>query len=224
MPPGGQLPSFPPHLVATGQPPWIGAKKRGNPQKTARKAPDKPGPISYIMLTKKRVRPGPGPDSPVHPELGDARSSAPTAPRHPEEALSFVGGLTRVQFGELVVDELLEQMWVCTDHPPAVNENGRCTVDFEVLAVGVAGVDCGGGVRAGHAALEGGCVQPGLSRVVGHFGPGVFRGDDLLVVVDEVVHSPEGLGLLLVRAAPGDGCGSGPGMELFEGKVLEDDP
>src|SRR5215469_11709983 len=81
MPPGGQLPSFPPHLVATGQPPWIGAKKRGNPKKTARKAPDTPGPIRNIMLTKKRVRPGPGPDSPVHPELGDARSSLLLLPR-----------------------------------------------------------------------------------------------------------------------------------------------
>src|SRR2546429_9273263 len=92
------------------------------------------------------------------------------------------------------------------------------TVHLELFAVGVARIDGCRRFRAGHTALEGGRVQAGLGGVVGHFAPGVFRRDDFLVVVDQIVLFPESLRLLLVCAGPGQGWGSGPGMELFERK------
>ena len=42
------------------------------------------------------------------------------------------------------------------------------------------------------------------------------------MVVDEVVHLPKSVGILLVGAAAGDGCGPGPRMKLLKRKIFED--
>ena len=81
------------------------------------------------------------------------------------------------------------------------------------LAVGEAAVHLGGGLRAGHAGFEGLGIETGSGGIVEHFLVGVGGGDEVLVVVDQVVDLPEGLGVLLVGAASGEGGGSGPGMD-----------
>src|SRR5207245_11163768 len=77
--------------------------------------------------------------------------------------------------------------------------------------------------RAGYACLDRIGVQARLAGVVHNFCPGVGGGYDLLIVINEVIHLPECLGVLLVGAPAGNGRRSGPGMKLLDGKVLEHD-
>src|ERR1700746_1921425 len=159
-------------------------------------------PISYIMLTR-----GSGTSPRPLASLGGAAAL-------PAVRLPLFGGLTGVQFGEFVVDVLLEHMLIGATHLSPIYKNRGCAVDLELLAVGVAGVNRRRGVGARHAAPEGVGVEAGLRGIVDHLGPGVFGRDDLLVVVNQVVKLPEGVGLLLVRAPAGNRGGARPRMEL----------
>src|SRR5260370_38612003 len=76
-------------------------------------------------------------------------------------------------------------------------------VHVELLTVCPAGVNGGTGLRAGHAGLKRIGVQPGLTRVVQHFRPGVGGRDNFLIVIDEVIHFPKSLWCLLVGATAG---------------------
>src|SRR5205085_3287441 len=113
-------------------------------------------------------------------------------------------------------------MLVRTNHAAPIDEDGWRAVDFQLFTIGLAGVNRGRGFGAGHAALKSALLQAGLDGIVRHLGPGVLRGNDLLVVVNQVIQLPEGLGFLLIRAAAGDGCSARPWVELFERKILED--
>src|SRR5262249_18575786 len=48
-------------------------------------------------------------------------------------------------------------------------------------------------------------------------------GNNLLVVVDEVIHFPKSAGILLVGAASSERRGASPGMQHLDGEILEDD-
>jgi len=132
----------------------------------------------------------------------------------------FLGGFL---LGEFVVDVLLEDMRVCAIDAPAIDEEGRRAADIEFLAVGNTGVHFGGGLRAAHTGFEGVNVETGASGVVEHLVPGIRSRNDVLIIVDKVVHLPEGFGILLVGATAGNGGGASPGVQGFERKILEDD-
>ena len=66
-------------------------------------------------------------------------------------------------------------------------------------------------------------LRPARASEVDHFVVGIGGGDEVLIVVDQVVHLPEGFGVLLVGAASGEGGGARPGMDLVDGKILEDE-
>src|SRR6202040_3793167 len=87
----------------------------------------------------------------------------------------------------------------------AVDKDRGGAGDLERLAVSLAGVDCGGGFGAGHAALEAVWIQAYLRGVVRQLGIGIFGRDDVLIVVDKVVKLPEGLRILVIRTSSGDG-------------------
>src|ERR1019366_407042 len=82
-----------------------------------------------------------------------------------------------------------------------------------------------------HFRLRGLAVYAGAEldgvHILGVFGPAqhlgleVLRRDGVLVGVDPVVIFPEAVGLLLEDAAAGHGGRFGPGVEAFDGKVLE---
>src|ERR1700739_3889946 len=107
------------------------------------------------------------------------------------------------------------------DAPP-IDEDGRRAADIEFLAVGDTGVHFGGSLRAAHTGFEGVHVETGASGVVEHLVPGIRSRNDVLIVVDKVVHLPEGFGVLLVGATAGKGGGASPGVQGFERKILED--
>src|ERR1700730_5440096 len=79
---------------------------------------------------------------------------------------------------------------------------------------------CVAGFGAGETGLEGVGIQADLRGVVGQLGVGIFGRDDVLIVVNEVVKLPEGLGLLVIGAAASYGGTAGPGM-LLEREILE---
>ena len=81
----------------------------------------------------------------------------------------------------------------------------------------------GGGLRAAEASLEGIRIQASLAGKLHHLVVGVGGRDQVLIVIDQVVELPEGLGVLLVGATAGESGSAGPGMEGVNGKVLEDD-
>ena len=58
-----------------------------------------------------------------------------------------------------VLDVLLEGVGVGTDQAAAIDEEGRGASNVEELAIGDAGIDGGGGLRAAEASLEGVGVQ-----------------------------------------------------------------
>src|SRR6202045_5421087 len=112
--------------------------------------------------------------------------------------LSMLRGFLLIQF---VFYVLCDDVGVGTDDAPAVDEDRGGAGDLEGQAVCVAGFDGGGGFGAGETGLEGVGIQADLRGVVGQLGVGIFGRDDVLIVVDEVVKLPEGLGLLVIGAA-----------------------
>jgi len=112
---------------------------------------------------------------------------------------------------------------VGADDAAAVDEERGCAADFEEVAVGEAGVHLGGGLGRGEAGLEGVLVQVGLAGEVEDLVIDVGGGDQVLLVVDEIVELPEGGGILLVGAAAGERGGARPGMDLIDGEILEDE-
>ena len=144
--------------------------------------------------------------------------------RHSGEWRSRVSGLVLgFQFGYFEVDVLLEGVGVGTGQTAPVDEDGGCAANVEEFAVGLAGIDFGGGLRATEAGLEGVGVETRTASEVDHFVIGVGGGDDFLIVVDQVIHLPEGFGILLVGAASGKSSGSSPGMNLVDGKIFEEE-
>jgi len=109
------------------------------------------------------------------------------------------------------------------DEAAAIDEDGWRAADFEKLSVFDIGVDGGSGFGTGHASLKGVGIQSGLAGIIEHFLVGVGGGNEVLVVVDGVVHLPEGFGVLHVGTTAGDGSGAGPGVEIVERKILEDE-
>ena len=125
--------------------------------------------------------------------------------------------------GEFVVDVLLDAVGVGADDAAAVDEEGWGAADLEKVAVGDAGIHFGGGLGGGEAGFEGVLVQVGLAGEVDDLVVDVGGGDQVLLVIDEIVELPEGGGVLLVGAAPGERCRARPGMEGVEGEILEDE-
>src|SRR5260370_38791185 len=121
---------------------------------------------------------------------------------------------------EFVVNVLLEEVCIGAHDAAAILEHRWRAVFVELLAICAAGVHGGGGFGAGHATLECFSLESRLTRIVHHFGPGSRRRNDVLIVVNQVIHLPEGLGVLLVSAAAGNGGGAGPGVQRRDRKVL----
>ncbi len=104
----------------------------------------------------------------------------------------------------------------------AVDEDGGSAADANEFAVFDAGIDFGGGLRAAEASLEGFWIQSGAGGEVHHFVVGVGGRNQILVVINKIVHLPEGFRVLLVGAAASDGGSACPRMNLVNGEILED--
>jgi hypothetical protein len=139
---------------------------------------------------------------------------------HSKNCQSFFGGFL---LGEFVVDILLDAVGVGADDATAVDEEGWGASDFEEVTVGEAGVNFGGGLGRGETGLEGVLVQVGLAGEVEDLVIDVGSGDQVLLIVDVIVELPEGGGILLEGAAPGERGGACPGMNLVNGEILEDE-
>ncbi len=105
-----------------------------------------------------------------------------------------------------------------------VDENRGRAGDFQFLTICAAGFDGGCSFRATETRFERPSVESRLFGKVIHLGPGAFGRNQVLAVVDEVIHLPERFGVLLVGAAGGEGGRPGPWMQLLDRKILEDDP
>ncbi len=125
--------------------------------------------------------------------------------------------------GQLVVDVLLDGMGVGADDTTTVDEDRGRAADFEEVAVGDAGVNFCGGLRSGHASLEGVLIEGRLASEVYNLVVDVRSADQVLLIVDEIVELPKSFGVLLVGTAPGEGRGASPGMDGIEGEILEDE-
>jgi len=112
---------------------------------------------------------------------------------------------------------------VGADDAAAIDEEGWSAADFEEIAVGEAGVHLSGGLGRGEAGFEDVSVQVGLGGEVEDLVIDVGGGDQVLLVVDVIVELPESGGVLLVGAASGKRRGAGPGMDLVDGEILEDE-
>ncbi len=167
-------------------------------------------PISNIMLTKKSG-------------WKTTKFHAPGWATRPASSLLLACGFPCRLLREFVFNVLFEQTGISAHNASPIDKDCGRAVHVELLTVCAAGVDSSAGFRAGHAGLERIRVYTGLAGVVHHFRPGVRRGYDLLIVINEVIHLPEGLGVLLVGAPASNGRRSCPRMELLEGIVLEND-
>jgi hypothetical protein len=125
--------------------------------------------------------------------------------------------------GYFVLDVLLETVGVGTDQATSIHEDGGGATNIEELGVGDAGINCGGGLGAAHAGLEGIGVHATATSIIHHLVVGIRGGEEFLVVIDQVIHFPEGFGVLLISATASQGGGACPRVDGLDRKVLEDD-
>src|SRR5260370_20418702 len=102
---------------------------------------------------------------------------------------------------EFVVDVLLEEVCIGAHDAAAIHEHRWRAVYVELLAICAAGVHGGPRFGACHATLECFRLQSRLTPIVHHFGPCSRRRNDVLIVVNQVIHLPEDPGVLLGSAA-----------------------
>ena len=141
----------------------------------------------------------------------------------PPLQLLFGSGLGGFHLGQVVVDVLLDGVGVGAERRrPLTKIVGvlRTSRSLPLAKLASTSAAAWGPVRQ---ALKVSALRPAASGELQHLVPGGGGGDEFLVVVDEVVHLPEGFGVLLVGAAASEGGGAGPGVDGVEGKVLEDD-
>src|SRR5580698_6105159 len=122
---------------------------------------------------------------------------------------------------ELDFDELLQDLEVDPSDSSAVDEQPGSSVHAQGPAFGYVFGHFGVGGFGFDTTAELHVVQAVLSGPFEDFGVEGIRRDLFLRVVHPVVEFPEGLCVLMEDAAAGDGGGSGPGVDGFERKILE---
>src|SRR5882672_10823573 len=116
---------------------------------------------------------------------------------------------------QLKLNVPLDRRRICANNPPPVHKNRRRACDFHKLGVGHACIHGRSRLGRRQARLESGLVQPSLTSKVHRLVPSVRRRDQILTIVEPVVHPPEGIGLLREGAASSQRSCLCPRVNLF---------